>query len=50
MWATFWRVLWSPCLFGHEPRWRAIDDRGALVLVCPRCLDRRPVLERMNVE
>jgi hypothetical protein len=38
-----WRWLTSPCLFGHQPR---VFERGpgdVLLLVCPRCRDKRRV-------
>jgi len=33
----WWRRLWSECWLGHQPRILERDERGRLVLVCPRC-------------
>jgi hypothetical protein len=36
--AEWWRRLWSPCWFGHQPRvWECGGPGACWVLVCPRC-------------
>lgn len=38
MWARLWRWLCSECPFGHPThRYRAMNARGRLVFLCPRC-------------